>query len=126
MIKLGVIKVTAEGEQCNIEAEVGPDDILMEEGKTFYECLKKTMEPYFKLMDDRLWEMNKRILGSNELVRRLEPEAQMAVKYVCEVLMGQVPNSDIDKLVKKGQERREIELAELAIQKDLEKSKKPH
>ena len=124
MIKLGVIKVTAEGEQCNIEAEVAPENIVVKEGQSFYDALQEFLAPYFKLMDDRLWNMNKRILASNELVRRLEPEAQMAVKYVCEVLMGQVPNSDIDKLVKKGQERREIELAELAIKEDLKKGKK--
>lgn len=126
MIKLGIIKVTAEGEQCSIDAEVSPNDIIVKEGQTFYEALQDTVSPYFKLMDDRLWEMNSRIMATNELVRRLVPEAQVAVKYVCEVLMGQVPRSDIDNLVKKGQERREIELAELAIKENEKKGKKTH
>lgn len=126
MIKLGIIRVTAEGEQCNIEAEVSPNDIVVPEGKTFDEALHDTMAPYFKLLDDRLWEMNCRIMASNELDRSLEPEARMAVRHVCEVLMGQVPRSDIDKLVKQGQDRREIELAELAIKENEKKGKKIH
>ena len=112
MAKINIIKITADGEQTSIEGDFTPI-----EGKPMLE----QVAPYLQMLDDRLFEMNTRILASNELVRRLTPDAQMAVHHVMEVLMGQAPKSDINKIVKEGQERRQKELAELA---EKEKSKK--
>ena len=114
MAKINIIKITADGEQTSIEGEFTPEG-----DKSMLEQLN----PYYQLCDDRLFEMNTRILASNELVRRLTPDAQMAVHNVMEVLMGQAPKSDINKIVKEGQERRQKELAELAEQE--KKAKKP-
>ncbi len=127
MAKINIIKITADGEQTSIEGEFTPEGdyqvkhpdgtIEIKKGQPMLEQLM----PYYQLCDDRLFEMNTRILASNELVRRLTPEAQMAVHHVMEVLMGQAPKSDINKIVKEGQERRQKELAELA---EKEKSKR--
>lgn len=127
MAKLSIIKVTADGEQCSIEVEVGLDSVPTLADKSEYECLAIHVAPYFKLMDDRLLEMNERILGSNELVRRLTPEAQMAMHHALDVLMGKAPKQEIDQLVKEGQKRRQIELNELAakIAADEKKKKGP-
>ena len=111
MAKINIIKITADGEQTSIEGEFEPH-LVKETGK--YVDMLPELLPYYQLCDDRLFEMNSRILASNELVRRLTPDAQMAVHNVMEVLMGQAPKSDIAQIVKEGQERREKELAELA------------
>lgn len=138
MAKIQIIKVTADGEQTMVEGDFSPEpDTLINHppiGASKHgtvETIKgrpmlEQLDPYFKLMDDRLFEMNNRILASNELVRRLSPDAQMAVHHVCEVLMGQAPKSDIAKIVKEGQERREIELAELAQQVKVTKKPTSH
>ena len=120
MAKINIIKITADGEQTSIEGEFTPEGdyqikhpdgtIETKKGKPMLEQLL----PYYQLCDDRLFEMNLRILASNELVRRLSPDAQMAIHQVMEVLMGQAPKSDIAQIVKEGQERREKELAEIA------------
>ena len=108
MAKINIIKITADGEQTAIEGEFEP----LRGEKSMLEQLM----PYYQLCDDRLFEMNTRILASNELVKRLSPDAQMAVHHVMEVLMGQAPKSDIAQIVKEGQERRQKELAEIAGQ----------
>lgn len=116
MAKINIIKITADGEQTSIEGEFVPEEGPM---------LEQLM-PYYQLCDDRLFEMNTRILASNELVRRLTPDAQMAVHNVMEVLMGQAPKSDINKIVKEGQERRQKELAVLAEQEKAKKKPVSH
>ena len=127
MAKINIIKITADGEQTSIEGEFEPSPargVKHPDGTVTLEKNKPMLEqlmPYYQLCDDRLFEMNSRILASNELVRRLTPDAQMAVHNVMEVLMGQAPKSDIAQIVKEGQQRREKELAELA---EKEKSKK--
>ena len=128
MAKINIIKITADGEQTSIEGEFEPKKkqeykrvdgkIEIVEGRPMLEQLM----PYYQLCDDRLFEMNTRILASNELVRRLTPDAQMAVHNVMEVLMGQAPKSDIAQIVKEGQQRRQVELAELA-EKEKKSSK---
>ena len=117
MAKINIIKVTADGEQTSIEGGFTPEG-----DKSMLEQLM----PYYQLCDDRLFEMNTRILASNELVRRLSPDAQMAVHNVMEVLMGQAPKSDIAQIVKEGQERRQVELAELAEKEKAKKVTKIH
>ena len=133
MAKINIIKITADGEQTSIEGEFTPEKdyqvklqpsgaIETRKGRPMLEQLM----PYYQLCDDRLFEMNTRILASNELVRRLSPDAQMAIHQVMEVLMGQAPKSDIAQIVKEGQERREKELAELAEKGKSKKVTKWH
>ena len=117
MAKINIIKITADGEQTSIEGDFTPI-----EGKPMLE----QVEPYLQMLDDRLFEMNNRILASNELVRRLSPDAQMAIHNVMETLMGQAPKSDIARLVKEGQERRQKELAEIALKEKTAKKPVAH
>ena len=97
--KISIFKTTADGEQVNVEIELTqehikqmqpavikhpgkPDEIIP--GK----ALRQIFAPCFQLADDRLFEMNQRIMASNVLVRRLSPDAQFAIKNVFEVLHG--------------------------------------
>lgn len=91
-IKLNVIKVTADGEQLSIEAEfnhneVGPETDLL-----------NLLTPYFKLADDRMFEMNKRIISSGWMAKRLTPEEQMHLHEVIEMLHGRKPSSVVDEM----------------------------
>ena len=133
MAKINIIKITADGEQTSIEGDFTPEKdqtaVMHPSGQK--ETIKglpmlEQLMPYYQLCDDRLFEMNTRILASNELVRRLTPDAQVAVHHVMEVLMGQAPKSDIDKIVKEGQERRQKELAEIAPKKKTAKKPVAH
>jgi len=111
-VKFGIIRVTADGEQCNLELDASHEDIAVKPEETFYDALLRVTAPFFKLMDDRQFEMNCRILASNELAKRLEPKAQQAIHVALEHLMGQAPKTSIDKLVEEGQERRQRESEE--------------
>jgi len=111
-IKFGIIRVTADGEQCNLELDASHEDIAKRPGENYYDALMRVTGPFFKLMDDRQFEMNCRILASNELAKRLEPKAQQAIHVALEHLMGQAPKTSIDKLVEEGQERRQRESEE--------------
>ena len=112
-VKFGIIRVTADGEQCNLEFDASREDVQVKPGETFYDALSRETAPFFKLMDDRQFEMNCRILASNELAKRLEPKAQQAIHVALEHLMGQAPKTSIDKLVEEGQERRQRESEEV-------------
>ena len=111
-VKFGIIRVTADGEQCNLELDASHEDIAVKPEETFYDALMRVTGPFFKLMDDRQFEMNCRILASNELAKRLEPKAQQAIHVALEHLMGQAPKISIEKLVEEGQERRQRESEE--------------
>ena len=132
MAKINIIKITADGEQTSIEGDFTPEKShMVSKGPNHTELVKgrtmlEQLAPYYQLCDDRLFEMNTRILASNELVRRLTPDAQMAVHNVMEVLMGQAPKSDIAQIVKEGQERREKELAEIALKEKTAKKPSSH
>ena len=132
MAKINIIKVTADGEQTSIEGEFEPSkdyQVKLPDGTIEARKGQPMLEqllPYYQLCDDRLFEMNTRILASNELVRRLPPDAQMAVHHAMEVLMGQAPKSEIAQIVKEGQERREKELAALVVKEKKDKVTKIH
>ena len=85
-MKLTIIKVTADGEQCSIEYNVSGDEVkLHRAGK---QHLREALAPAFDLIDARLLEMNKRIMAANYLVTKLTPEARFAVNNVMDVLHG--------------------------------------
>lgn len=86
-MKFTAIKVTADGEQISIEGEID-----VKAGKLF-----EQVEPYLQMMDDRLFNMNKRVIGSNYLVKQLPAEVQMAVHRVFETLHGQRGQKEVDK-----------------------------
>lgn len=85
-MKLTIIKVTADGEQCSIEYNIGGDEVKAHRaGK---QHLREALAPAFDLIDARLLEMNKRIMAANYLVTKLTPEARFAVNNVMDVLHG--------------------------------------
>ncbi len=89
MARLHIIKTTAEGEQCSFEI----DDPTDEDTKKL-----------FKQMDDRLWEMNKRIIAANYLCKKLPAEAQMAIHNMMDVLHGRKPGPSIELIVQEATE----------------------
>ena len=123
--KISIFKTTADGEQVNIELDVSPEHLKQMEprvvkrpgapdeivpGKT----LREIFAPQFQLADDRLLEMNKRIMASNVLVKKLTPEQQYAVTNVLEVLHGRSSGPAPDQILNEA--RREHEAAQRALE----------
>lgn len=97
--KISIFKTTADGEQVNVEIELTQEHLKQMQpssrslpDKTVQlvpgKSLREIFEPCFRLVDERLFEMNSRIMASNVLVKKLSPEAQYAVHNVMEVLHG--------------------------------------
>ncbi len=91
MAKLTISKVTADGEQTLIEEEIGAGD-------------KSVLSAYYKIVDDRLWEMNKRVIAANYLCKKLPAEAQMAIHNMMDVLHGRKPGPSIELIVQEATE----------------------
>ena len=89
-VKLGIIKATAEGEQVNVEGELDTD-----QHEITRETLQKEFEPFFGLIDDRLREMNMRVIASNHLVKRMPAEAQQAIHNAHDMLYGRAPKEEV-------------------------------
>ena len=85
-MKFSAIKVTADGEQLSVEGDIDPS----------LGSLAAQVQPYLQMMDDRLFSMNKRVIGSNYLVKQLPAEVQMAVHRVFETLHGQRPQKEVN------------------------------
>lgn len=91
-VKINIIKVTADGEQLSIDADISPNEIRGDID------LLPQLKPYFKLADDRMFEMNKRIISSGWMAKRLTPEEQMHLHEVIEMLHGRKPASVVDEM----------------------------
>lgn len=88
-IKISLFKSTADGEQLNSEFNLESHEYTRIKAG---ERLREIFAPYFRLADDRLLEMNTRIMFANKLVRQLEPAAQVAFHNIMDVLHGQKPS----------------------------------
>lgn len=95
-VKLNVIKGTADGEQVSIDAEIGGLDLS--------KPLLEQLHPYFQLMDDRMLEMNKRIIASKWMAKRLTPTEQMHLHEVIEMLHGRKPASIVEQMYQEATE----------------------
>ena len=91
MARLHIIKTTAEGEQTSIESD-------------FNEVSPVELKHFYKIVDDRLWEMNKRVIAANYLCKKLPAEAQMAIHNMIEVLHGMKPGPSIELIVQEATE----------------------
>jgi len=91
MAKLMIIKQTAEGEQTSIEDE-------------FNELSPVQIKVFYKLVDDRLWEMNKRVIAANYLCKKLPVDAQMAIHNMLEVLHGMKPAPSLELIIQEATE----------------------
>ena len=85
-MKITIHKVTADGEQVSVEVPLTSDMLrLAQRGEV---TLRTYLTPILELMDDRLLEMNKRIIASNYLTKKLPVDAQVALHNVLDVLHG--------------------------------------
>jgi len=96
-MKVGIIKVSADGEQCSIEYNLGEKALQAHrEGRRH---LREELAPAFDLLDARLLEMNKRIMASNYLVQKLPAEARFAVNNVMDVLHGKTSGPAVEEVL---------------------------
>lgn len=132
--KVSIIKVTADGEQVSVEIVLDnyveqrmkekwvekmrpPDEehvgwwkqVIITKGET----LDQILEPFFRLMDDRLIEMNHRVMKSNFLAKKLSPDAQYALHTVFEVLHGRQAGPPMEQVIKESQEERQAAEAKI-------------
>lgn len=103
-VKVSIHKVAADGEQVSTEINLDKHHYeQMERGVP----LRKVLDPFFQLADDRLIEMNSRIIQANHMVRNLSPEAQVAIHNVMEILHGRTAGPAPAEVIK--QEQAEME-----------------
>ena len=81
-MKVSIAKMTAEGEQLSVEFDL--HDSALPEGHED----RATLKGVLKFLDERLLEMNLRVINANRKVRELEPKAQIAVHEFMDVLYG--------------------------------------
>ena len=72
------------GEQWAIEYNV-PSDVLKAGGA---EAIKKAVAPILKVVDDRLLELNLRLLNHTRVAQTLTPEGFQAVRQCVEIMYG--------------------------------------
>lgn len=87
-MKIMLIKSTFDGEQLSVEWNLEKRDYdRLEKGET----LREILAPFLRFTDDRLREMNLRIMVSQKCVKTLPVEAQMAFHNVMDTLHGMKP-----------------------------------
>lgn len=97
-MRISWIKVLADGEQGSVEWNLGEKDIQAHrEGKRH---LQETLAPMFDLIDARLLTMNKRIMASNYLLKKLPADAQFAVNNVMDVMHGKADGPPVEAILK--------------------------
>ncbi len=89
-VKVGIIKMSAEGEQVSVEGDIDTAELTITG-----EQLRVEFAPFFDLIDDRLREMNERVIASNHLVKRLPADAQMAIHQAIDMLYGKAPREAV-------------------------------
>ncbi len=114
--KLTIIKATAEGEQVSVEGEIDSN-----EHKVTREYLRGEFEPFFGLIDDRLREMNMRVIASNHIIKRMPADVQMAITAAHDMLYGRAPKEEVNRIYE--EVRKEVQENE---DKAFEASNKPH
>ena len=91
-MKIVINKLVADlGEQWSIEIPV-PNDVLKAQDPVA--GIKAIVAPAMRTMDDRLMEMNMRLLDSNKMAQSLTPEANLALRQVVQVMYGARTNPE--------------------------------
>ena len=91
-MKIVINKLVADlGEQWSIEIPV-PNDVLKAQDPVA--GIKAIVAPAMRAMDDRLMEMNMRLLDSNKMAQSLTPEANLALRQVVQVMYGARTNPE--------------------------------
>jgi hypothetical protein len=88
--KVSIFKSTMDGEQVNIEFNIDKKEFetMKQRGTRF----RSYLDPFFRLADDRLLEMNLRIMITQRAVKALSPDVQVAWHQLMGVLHGQQPS----------------------------------
>lgn len=85
-MKIVINKLVGDlGEQWAIEIPV-PSDVL--KGKDPVAAIKAISFPALRAVDDRLLELNMRLLDRNQIAQKLTPEANLALQQTIEVMYG--------------------------------------
>jgi len=85
MAKIIIGKSTGDGEMVNVELDLTRDHFLaLKQGVS----LHTQFQPFYQMLDDRMFEMNQRILASSYLVKKLPKEARTAFNDVVDVFHG--------------------------------------
>ncbi len=117
--KISIFKTTADGEQVNVEIDLTAEHLKQMEPRKAGDniipgkSLRQIFEPCFRLVDDRLFEMNERIMASNVMVKKLPVEGQMAIHNIMEVLHGRSQGPAPAEILEEA--RRERAAAEAAL-----------
>ena len=114
VMKLVIQKQTAEGEQIAIEGNI-PEGILAQYASD-PGAVSTFARPFFKLADDRLWEMNARLVAVHNRIKllpeHLRPVVDLILQELHGMLYGQVSAADI---------REAVERDKQAIQEQMQK-----
>ena len=73
------------GEQWALEIPVGHDVLKARDPVA---AIKAQAAPILRVVDDRLLELNMRLLDSNRLAQSLTPEALLALRQTVEIMYG--------------------------------------
>lgn len=103
-MKVSIFRQTADGEQVNVEMQVS-DGVRRnaEEGKT--DQLDRQMAVGFHVVDRRLIEMNRRIVAAKAIVATYPADVRMKVNEVVNIILGNVPQAELERLLKEAQEK---------------------
>lgn len=98
-VKVQIIKVIADGEQLSVEASLERRDYeQIEKGV----ALRVIFDPYFKLIDDRALEMNRRVQAAGyyqKKLAKLSPDAYNIVNEIWDILHGKRPGPAVDEVI---------------------------
>lgn len=128
--EITIIQVTADGEQVSVKYNMDKRDYermlpyktrQVVEGKVVEgiapgETVRQILEPYFKLADERRYEINKRVQAANYYQRKLaklSPEAFQMVNEIWEILHGRRPEQALDDVLEQDRLEREKAIAEM-------------
>lgn len=82
-MKITVTKMTATQEQVAIELNVPSD-----KGRYDGDRLTDNLQLAFAVIDARLRETNRRILGAHKVAQTLSPEQQLVIRQVLDIIHG--------------------------------------
>ena len=85
-MKIVINKLVGDlGEQWSIEVPVGNELLKSPEPVA---AIKANLGSVLRVVDDRLLELNMRLLDSNRMAQTLTPEAMLALRQTVEVMYG--------------------------------------
>lgn len=143
--KIQIIQVTADGEQVSVEYNMDKRDYDAMLPKRVRNTdssapqgyrdeiipgatLRQLLDPYFKLLDDRKFEINKRVQVANyyqKKLAKLSPEAFQLVGEIWDILHGRRQQAALDEVLEQDRLEREKALAELQAKQPTENPLQP-